>query len=102
MANIVDDDEDDNKSVEVSLMTIKRNNLHISVQEVEEKDNFPLRSEKVIEFTYRLSQQDMIVLNNIVKLSLVIIISSIAVILLGIIISFTRVLSQQQVKYLLK
>lgn len=89
MANIIDDD----KSGEYSIMPIVKNNMEIYPNEDNDGQNNDLiKSEREIEFTYRLSQQDMIVLNNIVKLSLVIIFISVIIIIMGILMQLTPIL----------
>jgi hypothetical protein len=94
MANMLEDDQ----SGDIVLIPAKSNPDENSERD-DEADNIHSKQDKELEFTYRLSQEDMIVLNNIVKLSLVIIIVSVAVIIVGILMQFTAVLTNQIVKF---
>lgn len=85
---------EDDKSAEVSLMPV--NNAQVeSITEKEEIEHSLSNKDKEVEFTYRLSQEDMTVLNNIVNLSLVIITVSVGVIVVGILIQFTAALTNK-------
>ena len=97
MVNIIDDD----KSLDLNLVSIPKINT-ICFEEGTESNLLSRNSEKEIQITYRLSQEDMIVLNNIVNLSLTIIFFSVAIIIQGILISFTPVLYNSTVFFILK
>ena len=96
MVNIIDDD----KSLDLNLVSIPKINT-ICFEEGTESNLLSRNSEKEIQITYRLSQEDMIVLNNIVNLSLTIIFFSVAIIIQGILISFTPVLDMKIVFFIL-
>ena len=85
MANIIDDEEDLN---DLSIAPIAK------INQIDEKDKINIRKTRKTDFSYQLSQHDMLVLNNIVKLSLVIIIISIAIIIMGILMIFTSALTK--------
>ena len=96
MVNIIDDD----KSLDLNLVSIPKINT-ICFEEGTESNLLSRNSEKEIQITYRLSQEDMIVLNNIVNLSLIIIFFSVAIIIQGILISFTSVLNNPTVFFII-
>ena len=96
MVNIIDNDN----SRDLSLVSIPKNNI-LSLEEGTDMNILNKNSEKEINITYRLSQEDMIVLNNIVNLSLIIIFFSVAIIIQGILISFTSVLNNPTVIFIL-
>ena len=81
-------------------LSIPKNNI-LSLEEGTDMNILNKNSEKEINITYRLSQEDMIVLNNIVNLSLIIIFFSVAIIIQGILISFTSVLNNPTVFFIL-
>jgi hypothetical protein len=94
MVNIIDDDY---KSAEIGLIPLEKINQSSNEKDKNDVENIEHRQDREFEFTYRLSHEDMIVLHNIVKLSLVIILISLAIILFGILMLFTTVLSNKSV-----
>jgi hypothetical protein len=94
MVHIIDDDY---KSAEMGLIPFEKiSQIPEDIDSVK-VENIELKQEREFEFTYRLSHEDMIVLQNIVTLSLVIILISLAIILFGILMLFTTVLSNKSV-----